>query len=257
MKISSVWLQSHEAVALCQRAEMITMTASPDTPSSLLLVCLYYTPVQARCRGFVNSVFGASEKLSTFIEELYLTCHLTPWRCLFAPAPIIIVTVADESECRRTGEAATGSSVSLPDTDISGTVITKATSEVWTAVGSVAVSDEVGWWYLHIRAGACLTSHRPEFPPLQMMRMSFEEGFSTVSARCNSCVTLQKSMQNTPLWRTHPVSHVIWREALEIAAINNSLSWVYVMMDSANGLEPLPWQWQALMNQARGNLDMV
>lgn len=61
MKIPTVWLQSQGAAVLRLRAEIIGVTASPDTATSLLLFCFYYTPALAQRRGFVNSVYGASE----------------------------------------------------------------------------------------------------------------------------------------------------------------------------------------------------
>lgn len=114
MKISNVWLQSQEAAALCQRAEIITVTASPDTPSSLLIFCFHYTPAKTRCRGFVNSVFGAREKLSTFVYRtaiFNLPSHTLG--CLFALVPIIIVTVADESVLAHSGGSTSNGLVSV------------------------------------------------------------------------------------------------------------------------------------------------
>lgn len=89
MNISKVWLQSSETTALCQRAEILTVSLSPHAASSLLLLLRH----SSNHSGFGKNINGARNSQLEFIEQLFLTCHPTPWHRLYALAKIIIVTV--------------------------------------------------------------------------------------------------------------------------------------------------------------------
>lgn len=229
MKIPNVWLQSQEAAVLRLRAEII-VTASPDTATSLLLFCFYYTPALAQRHGFVNIVYGASEKLSTIIYRTAIF-NLPPHTSapsLCPGAHYYCDGCVMNRECRRTAEAApgTGSSVSLPDTDTSGTVIIKATSEVRAAHVPVAAmrlagacTDEqesvqlhTGLGFLHhsrwgrvlMQVFATVYAHRYSYvTTLNMLQMS---QWLTDTFAC-------RNQHKPPSPRIQPVSHFIWTKS--------------------------------------------